>query len=610
MESKSDSNGVLDRKLGKLESKVRELRCLFQLTALINDRELPLDALLQRVVDLIPQAYQYPEIACAHIECGNRVVETPNFRETEWEQTATISTLISRIGNLKVCYLEPRTEEAEGPFLEEERDLINTVGELLGERIDRMRIEEALRLNEERLTMVLNSAPIILWAADRQGAITLARGKILANFGLKQEELVGQSIYSVIADPLQFQECFRRALSGEEIHTDLELKGSMFQSRLAPILGNDGAAEGIIGVQMDITERVFAERELQRTNELLEEVFAGTHFLIAYFGQELRYNRVNRAFARANGHEPDYYLGKKHFDLFPDPELERIFRHVLETREPYAAQDASLKSFGITATSNWDIDLLPIGRRSPAVEGLVLILVDRTRRKRALAELESSRRELERLTSHLQDLREEERKYIAREIHDELGGLLTAIKMDLSLIKQGIGSSSSGSESTIGRAENLANQAIAMVRRIAYDLRPQVLDDLGLVPAFEWLVSEFQKRAKIRCRLRVPREDIPVPKDTATALFRLVQEALTNVARHAQASSVTIEVQTSGDTLQLAVADDGKGITEAQISHPNSFGLIGIQERVTHFGGAVQVCGVPNKGTTLTVTIPLQQGAG
>jgi len=462
--------------LRRLETQLRGLHFLFRLTALIHDRELPLELLLEHLVAQLPRAYQYPNIACARVECEGRVVQSPDFRLTEWKQSVAIGTLVARSGRLTVCYLEPRPEEAEGPFLEEERELLNTVGELLGERLER-----------------------------------------------------------------------------------------------------------------------------ERTRELLEEVFSGTHFLIAYLDRDLRYQRVNQAYARAAGLKPENCAGRNHFSLFPDRELEGRFRQVLASREPYTAQDVILPCFG--PETNFDIELLPLGRMDSAIQGLVFILVNRTRSKRALAELRKSKEELERLTSHLQELREEERRRIAREVHDELGGMLTSIKMDLSLLRAE--AQAPDREPILKRTDALVDHTITLIRRIASDLRPQILDDLGLVTAVEWLAADFGKRTGIRCRFTPSAPDIAIPREKATALFRIVQEALTNVARHAGAACVAIRVKTGHGTLEATVRDDGRGITEAQASSPDSFGLIGMQERAAHFGGKVRIHGREGSGTTLSVEIPL-----
>ncbi len=226
-------------------------------------------------------------------------------------------------------------------------------------------------------------------------------------------------------------------------------------------------------------------------------------------------------------------------------------------------------------------------------------------RSNAVDELESSRRKFRNLSAHLQELREAERKNIAAELHDELGGLFTAIKMELSLMT----SNTSDCTEKVGRAgaslAKLADTGIETVRRISTELRPDILDHLGLISAIQWYVSEFQKRTRIRCKCLTSNEDIHLNKNRATAAFRILQEAMTNVARHSGATRVSVEVRKEGETVIIKIDDNGKGINEEKINNPFSFGLLGMQERSFYLGGELRIKGTPNKGTTVMVIIPV-----
>jgi len=236
---------------------------------------------------------------------------------------------------------------------------------------------------------------------------------------------------------------------------------------------------------------------------------------------------------------------------------------------------------------------------------LTRIILYSIERKRVIDELEISYQKFFNLAAHLQYLREKERKHIAGELHDELGSLFTAIKMELSSIANTDG----GNQGTIPDMKEsitkLIDKGIEVVRRISSELRPHILDHLGLIPAVNWYVKEFQKRANMRCKWTLSPEDIQIDKDRATAVFRILQEALTNVARHSKASRVTIELIKTGDNIRLKVSDNGVGIDEKKVNDPQSYGLMGIQERVLFLGGDVKFKGVADKGTTVTVKIPV-----
>jgi len=234
---------------------------------------------------------------------------------------------------------------------------------------------------------------------------------------------------------------------------------------------------------------------------------------------------------------------------------------------------------------------------------------DITERKRAEEELKSSREQLRALAASLQSAREEERSRIAREIHDNLGQALTGLKMSLSWLDKKLSEVGDGVPPSlllneIASMSKLIDAAIQMVREISAELRPGVLDDLGLVAAVEWQAQEFQTRMGIRCRFTSTLENITLDKEQSTAIFRILQETLTNVARHANATRVNITLRKKAGNLILEVRDNGRGITESEISNPRSLGLLGMRERALLLGGNVEISGTPGKGTAVTVKIP------
>ena len=244
--------------------------------------------------------------------------------------------------------------------------------------------------------------------------------------------------------------------------------------------------------------------------------------------------------------------------------------------------------------------------RAAAIEGIARDVTDR---KRSEAELRTSREQLRLLAARLQSIREEERARIARDVHDELGQSLTALKMDIAGIASRL---PSGDTALLERARTMSGSidaSIQTVRKIATDLRPGILDNLGLVAALEWQAEEFQKRTGIACDFAAKLDDAWLNSELCTALFRIFQETLTNVARHAQATKVLVTLSESEGQAVLAVQDDGQGIQEQQSNWRQSLGLLGIQERVFGFGGEVMIAGAPGQGTSVTVRVPLS-GAG
>jgi len=208
------------------------------------------------------------------------------------------------------------------------------------------------------------------------------------------------------------------------------------------------------------------------------------------------------------------------------------------------------------------------------------------------------------LASHLQVVREEERALIAREIHDELGQALTALKMDVHWLRQRLPGAQQSLLDKTNVMSRLIDRTVQSVRRINAELRPGLLDDFGLSAAIEWEAEEFSKRTNIECEILSDPKDMVLPQGLSTAIFRILQETLTNIARHANATKVRIILSKNADTLEVRVSDNGKGIEDQEILEPKSFGIIGMRERVHYLGGNFSISG-SSSGTTVEVTIPM-----
>lgn len=238
----------------------------------------------------------------------------------------------------------------------------------------------------------------------------------------------------------------------------------------------------------------------------------------------------------------------------------------------------------------------------PVTEGALTYVVgtvqDITGRKQAEAEQREQHR-------RMQIAREEERRRIAREVHDELGQSLTALKIDLAWLRSKAGGHNERIAEKVDSMDHRVAETLSAVQRISSELRPGILDALGLSAAVEWLVRDFEKRTEIRCQLSIEPEEISIESAPAIDIFRILQESLTNVARHSKASSVRVRLCRAEKELQLLVVDNGVGITEVQVSSPESIGLIGMRERVQVSGGSLRIHGLPGEGTLVRAAIPL-----
>lgn len=233
-------------------------------------------------------------------------------------------------------------------------------------------------------------------------------------------------------------------------------------------------------------------------------------------------------------------------------------------------------------------------------------ILDVTERRRANEALRESREELQRLSANIEHIREEEKTRIARELHDDLGQLLTALKIDMGRFEQTVeGKMDDVSGGALRGIYGVIDQLVASVRRIAADLRPVMLDDLGPIPAIDWFIHEFSARHGIAVHAQLDVGEVGFNRDSGTEVFRIVQEALTNIARHSGASEATIEISREEPFCMVKISDNGRGALSDARRNRKSFGLIGMRERAARLGGELEVRTAPGQGFALTVTLPL-----
>lgn len=371
-----------------------------------------------------------------------------------------------------------------------------------------------------------------------------------------------------------------------------------------------GLAEAATHLASIAIERHLSDRALLQSEARLRAVL--DHSLAAVYLKDVdgRHMFVNRAFEQITGIAESAALGRTAYELFQRDFADAYAandRKVLESRQPIVFEEQAPQADGVHTYLSVKFPLLEADGTPYALCGMT---TDITPRKRAELELERSREELRALTARLHTIREEERASMSREIHDELGQMLTALSMSQRLL---IDSLRNGAEAPPREAlaaqlqsmQRVVATALASVRRMATELRPEVLDTLGLPAALEWQATEFTRHTGIECAVSLPEADVDVAPERATALFRIFQEALTNVARHSGARAVHANLRTSAGVVELTVADDGRGMpSDAARGGIGSLGLLGMRERAAMLGGETRVASTPGRGTTVTVRLP------
>ncbi len=315
------------------------------------------------------------------------------------------------------------------------------------------------------------------------------------------------------------------------------------------------------------------------------------------------------------GFTDEEVIGKQEVEFIYPGDREKISQLLGKLVEvPGKVMSASFRFHQKNGTLRWMEATATNLLADPSVNAIVANYRDVTERKEAEEQLKRSHDQLRKLSAHLQSVREGERTHIAREIHDELGQMLTVLKMDLALLERSLLESSSDGTSpeTLGEIESMArliDGIIRSVRRIATELRPVVLDELGLREAIEWELEGFQSRTGVKSEFISSVNEIYLDRENATALFRILQETLTNVARHAKATEVSASLEIRDRALVLEIKDNGRGISELEASHSKSLGLLGMRERTLLLGGEISIVGEKSGGTLVSVRIPLHNSS-
>ena len=423
------------------------------------------------------------------------------------------------------------------------------------------------------------------------------------------EEVVGKRLQDVIPSADSDKERVESLLSaarGGWVTRNTEFRGVDQQGNIKyllrteiPIVEN-GMLVRVWGITRDVTALKQADEARKESEERFRNLSNASleGIMIHHQGVVLD---ANPAFARLFGYEqPEDLIGKEALRLLLTPSSQASIRHRMTEHETGLIEVTGVRRDGTTFAA--ETDSRPV--KYLGQDARIVSCRDVTERKVAQEELHHSFEQLHALAARLQNIREEERTRVAREIHDQLGQALSAIKIGLTSLVRGLPADQTHPLKKTSSILQLVDEMIQTVRRISTELRPGILDDLGLVAAVEWAGEEFEARTGTKCRFALPTDDFAVDPERATAVFRIFQETLTNVARHADASEIRVRLAMEGKDLTLEVHDNGRGISEERLSNRRSLGILGMRERAMLLGGELTITGAPGKGTTVRVRVP------
>ncbi|HSP89021.1 MAG TPA: PAS domain S-box protein [Ignavibacteriaceae bacterium] len=491
---------------------------------------------------------------------------------------------------------------------------------------ERKLLENALRENQSRLSGIINSAMDAVVTVDESKNILLFNNAAEKIFHCSADEVIGKSLDRFIRSLDRFIPVRLKDLDQKHIEnfskTGLTMK-SMGAINHISGLRADGEefpieasiSQVVVGGQKlftviirDVTEKKKAEEDLISSEVRYRLLFKKNPLPMWVFDIETyKFLAVNFAAVKVYGYTVDEFLSMTIFDIRPAEEVTRLRNYVSKPRKPF-------QSAGLWCHKKKDGTLMDVEVISHEIEfdgrpARLVLSIDVTDKKKAEDELKNSREQLRELAGHLQNIREEERSAIAREIHDELGQVLTSLKMNLTFIDKKITSeeelNAPALHNEISEMKSVIDNSVKRIRKIITELRPEMLDQLGLISALEWQANEFKAKSGIECSLENYFGETTVNKNISIAVYRIFQEALTNVIRHSKATKVDIKIGRANNHLELEICDNGIGFDQKK-NKSKTFGVLGMRERAIILGGDFNVENIKPSGTRISVNIPLE----
>lgn len=472
----------------------------------------------------------------------------------------------------------------------------------------RKHAETALQKSEQEAAVLLSGTNDLAVLLDAKGIIRNANEQFADRFDTTRADMIGTCVWDYFPEPNKTirKKNFNQVLAtGKTVSMEDEREGVWHYSKLCPVLDDSGNVLWVAVFAQNITEKKQAEEALRKSEEKYRSLAEHSPGIILLLDADGICRYVSPSVQRVLGYQPAEVIGSFPENFLSSPDRCRVpelMSRVIKKKTPIKFEVRVYKKDGTFAIIEWEA--MPVAEND-GIASIQFCGRDITARKIVEEEVKASRRQLRKLSKHLQVSREQERASIAREIHDDLGQSLTAIKLNVAWLKSKIPPDQALLIDKTEDAIKLVDSTIQTVKRISSELRPGLLDDLGLSAAIEWQAGDYQKRSGINICVAIEPEEICLDADLSIAIFRICQEALTNVIRHSGATTAWVELSRTANAVALVVRDNGIGISEKAVSEKESFGLIGMRERIHAFGGQIRIFKVPEGGTKVAVRVAL-----
>lgn len=482
---------------------------------------------------------------------------------------------------------------------------------------ERKAIESALRASEKKFRDLVESMHDWVWEVNEHGAYTYASPRVREMLGYEPEEVLGKTPFDLM--PPEEAERVGAAFTAiiatrghirllENINLQRDGTPVVLGTSGNPVFDEQGNFRGYQGIDRDITARKAIENALREREASLAFAQRVAHLGNWEWNLETGAIRWSDEVYRIWGYAPGAFVPSYASfveSIHPDDRelVEKSVAAALQNEVLFSIDHRIVLPDGGVRFVHEEAQMFR--NEAGEVSCVAGTVQDISERKQIEQEVRESREQLRELSNYLQTVREEEKVSISREIHDELGGNLTALKMDIFWLERKLPPELEEARGRVASMSDVVDASVHAMRRIVTELRPTVLDDLGLLAAMQWQASEFSKRYNIQCKVSMHGEEIDLSEEMRITLFRIFQEALTNVARYSKASQVLVDMWREHDKIALEVFDNGIGIPEGAIIQPTSHGLRGMMERARSLGGSVEIGSAPGEGVAISVRIPL-----
>ena len=501
-------------------------------------------------------------------------------------------------------------------FTDSEVDFVQSIANTIALAISNDEANRALQHSEQRFRSIFEHAAAGMVTTDIKGKFLQVNPKFCRFLGYTEKELLQLTVREITfpEDQEVTDTQFQLASVGNHKVFDLAKRyvcknGKVVWGHTTTAWVYDSKSKPLYCIKLiqDITRLKDTEQALRESEEKFRTIVETAPNLILISNEKGENIYVSPNCKEITGYSQQELLGKVRWWVHKDDikKARKLFDLAFKKGTGYKNFEykAVRKNGKIWyASSSWN----SMKDENGEVKGLVLETIDITEKKQAEEQLKKSREQLRKLSIHLQTVREEEQKRIARKIHDEIGQMLVGLQMNLSWLSEQIAPENTVLMEKINYLKERTEESIDVVEKIASELRPRMLDVLGLKEAILWHLQELKETRGIRFVYKSVPQSLALSPDYSSVLYRLFQETMANVTRHSNATEVRVYLKKNKNFINFKIEDNGTGITRDQIDDPNSFGIIGMQERIKHLNGKISIKGIPDKGTQIQIKLPLQ----